>query len=184
MAEFIPPEIFLGLTRPSTNPIPVNQYSGSIPTNYEEQKKDPSDGTATLNGHKYVVGNGSSTVDDEKLNSPTLGIRNDQVFYFDISTKSWILLKGTDMEKVITQSITKKYEPKPLPNSVEALQLNQSSPLLQQIQQVGPDNRTIDTSQLTMQKFPQHISLFEDKFALLGLGLLGVGVFMLVNKEK
>jgi hypothetical protein len=185
--DFIPPEIFLGLNRPSTIPIPVksdNSYSGSIEENYEEQKKEPSDGSATLNGHKYIVGNGFASVDDEKLNSPTLGIKNNQVYFFDVNNKSWTMLNGTDVEKVIVESIKKKYEPKPQPNSVEALQLNQSSPFIKQINQINPDNRAVDTSQLTEQKFPNRVTLFEDNFAIIGLGLLGMGIWMLINKEK
>lgn len=185
MGDFLSPEALAGLDRPSYNPIQTQtNYSGSIPNNYEEQSKAPGDGSVTMHGIAYVVKDGQTTVNGEKLNSPTLGIRNNEVFYYDVGGKQWILLGGTDVEKVIQQSIQKKTEPKPQPGTVEALQLNQSSPLIKQVQQIAPDQRPVDVSQLTQQKFPNRETLFQGPGALIGLGAIGFGIWMLINKEK
>lgn len=192
--EFLPPEVYLGLQTNIAPPPPIqsqpqtnnggNQYSGKLPENYTELSKDPSFGETSLNGHKYIITPNSQTVDNELVNSPKLGIKNNQVYFFEPSNSSWNLLSSSDMEKVIIDSIFKKNSPIPEPNTIEALQLNQNSPLIKQVNQILPDTRPINVDHLTTQKFQPHISLFEDKFALLGLGLLGVGIFMLIRDKK
>src|SRR5689334_18938342 len=116
---FLSPNDIINLVEETAKPSSHggNNYSIKLPENYEELKKDPSVGEATLNGHKYIVGTGSSTVDGEKVNSPTLGVKGGEVYYYDVGGKSWNQLKNSDMEKVIIGSIAKKYEPKPEPNS-------------------------------------------------------------------
>ena len=160
-----------------------NEHSGVIP-GYVSPEAPVSTGEIVLNGHKYIL-RGTSTIVEYGgtstfLNTPTLGIRNHELFYFESGT--WTKLAGTNMQTVIEQSLVKKQEPVIKP--IERAQVNNTSTLIKQVDQIHIEDRPVNVDHLTMQKFPDHQSLFDEPLMLLGLGILGMGIFILARENK
>ena len=171
-----------------------NQYTGKIPDNYKPPEP-VLNGDITMNTFHYVFSPDGATINGTPLNGLKLGQINGELYYYENGT--WAKLQGSQMQRVLEQSVkdAKLIPPNnpiiqnnpqlvpnnPQPNIPEIPQIIPNG--INQIEQTVPVDRPIDTSQLTMQKFPYHQSLFENPIMVVGLFLVGFGVFNMMNKK-
>lgn len=157
------------------------QYSGSIkeePKHAEEEIRDT--GEYTLNGFRYAFSPNGSTINGVAVNNLKLALKRDgKLYYFD--NGGWKPYDKSLMQTSVESTVAKKDD---IPVAKPPISVPPTQPIIEQIQQIVPVDRPISTEQLTMEKFNDKKTLFEQPASLLLLVGIGVGVFYLINNEK
>lgn len=156
-----------------------NQQSGQLSNGY--QFLTPvEDGTVTLNGFTYDLKN--HTINGTRYNIK-LGVNNNVLYYGD-NSGGWIKYEGSNTQKLLEGSVTQQQTTNP----VNPLQVTNSVNVVEQIvnpinqvQQVVSNDRPVDVSHLTMQKFPEKKTLFENPLLIFGLAAIGIAIFNIKN---
>lgn len=169
---------------PKDQSVKPQSYSGSLPDNYDQQKKMEDTGELMVNGHKYVLNPNGATIDGVQINGLKLAI-NQGKLYINDGNGYYKMYEGSEQQKIIEGTVVKKDQPSlpslPAPNDPSII-FPQNKPVVEQISQVVPLDRPVDTSQLTMLKFPEKSTLFEKPESLIFLGLIGLGVWQYLKK--
>lgn len=157
-----------------------NQTSGPLPPNYQPVKIEES-GTITLNGFTYVFTSDSASINGNKINGIKLGSQNGVLMYYQGG--GWIKLEGSDTQKLLEATVVKKIEvtTPQIPKPVDPVEQIVNTPVIKQVEQIVPQDRSVNVDHLTMQKFPERKTLFENPLLIFGLAAIGVAVFQLKN---